>query len=361
MKERILKISMAVLFVLCSYMFISIRMNSPAMFNLLLVDPAIPEHEDFTIYGENYYNSGLIKYFREDLPKANYKFRLSDKNKSPQQANMLFFGDSHFDFSRQTTFPERIADSLNIDVFFNRMEKPHRGNALAYLNDAGYKSADRKLVFYESSERYVISRSEVEYQDIGITSAYNPMYQALRNVRIKIFNSGSDNLYNTFLKKSFLTNYLYSEITTLKFKLFKYMNGQIKDYVIDQENGSWIFHKEPVEFFNRTDISDSLITHCARNIQKMQQKFRQNYNLEMVYIILPEKYVMYNIKNTQRDYHQFIPRMHRAFDKLGIKYIDLYSDFKKSDRVLYYKTDTHWNNKGVDIAVHNTLQYLKKN
>ena len=279
MKERILKISMAVAFVLCSYMFISIRLNSPAMFNLPLVDPAIPEHEDFTIYGENYYNSGLIKYFREDLPKAGHKFRLSDKNKPPDQADILIFGDSHFDFSRQTSFPERMKDSLNMNIFFHRMEKPHKGNALAFLNDAGYKSEKRKLVFYELSERYVISRSDIEYQDVGITSNYNPIYQTLRNIRIKIFNSASNNLYNTFLKKSFLTNYLYSEITTLKFDLFKYMNGQIKDYVIDQKEGSWIFHKEPVEFFQRTDITDSLIEHCAGNILKMQQKFRDNYNL----------------------------------------------------------------------------------
>ena len=77
-----------------------------------------------------------------------------------------------------------------------------------------------------------------------------------------------------------------------------------------------------------------------------------------MYIILPEKYVMYNIKHTDKNYHQFIPRMHAQFDKLGIKYIDLYSDFAKSDQLLYYKTDTHWNKNGVDIAIANTLLYF---
>jgi len=351
---------MAVAFVICTYVFISIRLTSPAMFNLLLADPAIPEYEDFTTYGENYYNSGLIRHFREDLPQAEYKFRFSTKNKSPQQADILLFGDSHFDYSRQTTFAERIADSLKVDVFLHRLEKPHKGNALAFLNDANYKSDKRKLVFYESSERYVISRSIIEYQDVGIISKYNPLYQKLKTLRFKIFNPSSDNLYNTFLKKSYLTNYLYSEITTIKFDLFKYMNGQIKDYVIDQQNGSWIFHREPVEFFNRTDISDSLISHCAMNIQKMQEKFRENYNLELIYIILPEKYVMYNIKNTNKKYHQFVPRMQKEFDKLGIPYIDLYSDFADNEQVLYYKTDTHWNKMGVDIAVENTLEHLNK-
>lgn len=360
MKERILKISMAVAFVLCSYVFISIRLTSPAMFNLLLAEPAIPEHEDFTTYGENYYNAGLIRYFREDLPQASYKFRLSDKNHPPQKADILIFGDSHMDFSRQTTFPERLADSLGINVFFNRMENPHRGNALAFLNDAGYKAGKRKIVFYESSERYVIDRSINEYQDIGITSNYNPLVEGLRTVRQKIFNAASDNLYNTFLKKSYLTTDLYSAITTKKFEWFKYINGQVKDYVIDPKNGSWAFHREQVDFFNRTDISDSLITHCALNIKKMQDKFSENYNLDLIYMILPEKYAMYNLKNKGSDYHQFTPRMQREFDRLGIKYIDLYDDFANSQNILYYKTDTHWNKLGVDIAINNTLNLLKE-
>lgn len=359
MKERILKISMGVAFVLCTFVFISIRLNSPAMFNLFLAEPAIPEFEDFTTYGENYYNAGLISYFREEMPQANEKFRLSEKNKPPQQADMLLFGDSHFDYSRQTTFPERLADSLGIPVFYHRMEKPHKGNALAFLKDEGYQPGSRKYVFYESSERYVIDRSMIEYQDVGITSNYNPFIETLRNIRVKIFNPASDNLYNTFLKKSYFTTYFYSLITTKKFDWFRYINGQVKDYVIDPQNGSWAFHREQVDFFNRTDISDSLITHCASNIKKLQEKFSRNYNMELVYIIIPEKYAMYNLKNTNKQYHQFIPRMHKELDRLGVKYIDLYSDYSKTDEILYYKTDTHWNKEGVDIAIRNTLGYLK--
>jgi hypothetical protein len=361
MKERILKIIMTIAFVLCTFLFLSIRFNSPAAFNLLLKHPALPEREDYTKYGENYYNSGLISYFREDMPRATYKFRFSDQNKPPQEADVLMFGDSHFDFNRQPTFAERIADSLGIKVYLNRMERPYKGNILAYLNDIDYQDKNRKLVFYESSERYVIDRSSFEYQDRGIVKYYNPVRQTFKNIKDKIFNQGTDNLYNTFLKKSYLTSGIYSWVTTAKFNIFNYMNQQIQDYVIDEEKGSWAFHQEPVTYYNREDISDSLIVACAQNIQKMQKKLSEQYNLELVYMILPEKYTMYNLKNTVSPYHQFVPRIHKEFERLGIPYINLFYDFSRKNDVLYYRTDTHWNPKGVDIAVKNALEFIRAN
>jgi len=360
MKEATLKIVLTIAFVICTYVFISIRFTSPFMFNLTLKEPAIPEHEDFTTYGEHYYKAGLIEHFREDLPQAKEKFRLSNKNSSIREADLLVFGDSHFDFSRQPSFVERIKDSLGLKVFYDRHRKPYNANILAYLNDLGDIADKSKIVIYESSERFVISRSTVEYKDEGIVSKQNPMYEQIKSFRYKIFNPLSNNLYNTFLKKSYLTNYIYTKISTLRFNYFKYINSQIPEYVVNKESGPWLFHYEPVEFFQRTDIEDSLVKHCALNVKKMQQKLKENYNLELIYIIIPEKYSIYNIRYAGKPYHNFIPKMQKEFEKLNIPYIDLYSDFINIEEELYYKTDTHWNVLGVDIAVENTLEFMRE-
>lgn len=359
MKEKILKISIAIAFLISSFVFVSIRLTSPVMFNVLLLEPAIPEHEDFTTYGEHYYVAGMIEHFREGMPQATEKFRLSKNNHPPEEAEILIFGDSHFDFSRQTVFAERISDSLNINVFLHRFAKPHNGNVLAYLNDVGYKSDKRKILIYESSERYVIDRSISEYKDRGIVSNQNPVYEALRTIRFKIFNPLSSNLYNTFLKKSYFTYYIYTKISTLKFDMFGYINEQIKEYKIDYQNGSWLFFYESVNFFKRDDINQELVSHCAHNVKSMQEVLLDQYNLELVYIIIPEKYSIYSQNHNHKKYHNFIPMIQEEFEAQGIPYLDLYSNFVEAENELYYKTDTHWNKKGVDIAVRKMLSHMQ--
>jgi len=358
MKEATLKIVLTIAFVICTYVFISIRFTSPFMFNFILKEPAIPEREDFTTYGENYYKSGLIKQFREEMPQTKHKFRFSDKNKSLQEADILIFGDSQFDFSRQPTYAEKISDSLNSEVFLHRFGEPYQGNVISYLNDHNYSEKKSKILIYESTERYTIGRSSVDFQDVGITSEQNDFFENIKLIKNKIFNPYTESLYGTILKKSYMTIFMYSKISTFKFDYFKYMSSPIKDYVINSPDDSWLFFGESVTFYQRTDISDSLVRQCALNVKKMQQKLKENYKLDLIYIIIPEAYSIYNIRNTDKKYHNFIPKMQKEFEKFNIPYIDLYSDFIESDKILYYRTDTHWNENGVDIAVKNTLEYF---
>ena len=46
-------------------------------------------------------------------------------------------------------------------------------------------------------------------------------------------------------------------------------------------------------------------------------------------------------------------------DKRGITYVDLYSEYANSSDILYHGTDTHWNPKGVDIALKLVLEKIK--
>ncbi len=57
-------------------------------------------------------------------------------------------------------------------------------------------------------------------------------------------------------------------------------------------------------------------------------------------------------------YNDFIPRLYAGLEKRGIPVVPVYSDFINADTVLYYGTDTHWNQEGRDIAVHDILEVL---
>ena len=59
-------------------------------------------------------------------------------------------------------------------------------------------------------------------------------------------------------------------------------------------------------------------------------------------------------------YNDFIPKLQDELRKHNIQFIDLYNEFVSSKVILYYGTDTHWNRKGVDLALKLTLDKIEK-
>ena len=65
---------------------------------------------------------------------------------------------------------------------------------------------------------------------------------------------------------------------------------------------------------------------------------------------------MHNRITPEIAYNNLLPRLHEGLRKRGIVYVDLYSEFNQSKDNLYYRTDTHWNDKGVALTVNKILE-----
>ena len=102
MSEKLLKILIYLAGIVCLFGFISTRYLP--LLNSVLTEKMIPEHWEFTKYGELYYFN-YISHFREELPDPIRKYRFSEKHPDFGEADILMFGDSFLDISSSTLNP----------------------------------------------------------------------------------------------------------------------------------------------------------------------------------------------------------------------------------------------------------------
>ena len=170
-----------------------------------------------------------------------------------------------------------------------------------------------------------------------------------------------EQLFNLMLKRSWISHSLYSLFSTWKFDLFGTISSMTPKYTLEPE--PWLFYANSIDDGPGTfyyDFTGEEIETYARNIAHLAAELKRVYNLEMVFMVIPNKYTLYHQLVTQDSYNGFIPELQEALDRVGVRYIDLYDPFRESDQFLYYGTDTHWNKAGVDLALELTLSALRQ-
>ncbi len=327
------------------------------VFNGTLKEDVVDGYWDRTKYGELYYFS-MINHFREEgLPPAERKFEHSAKQSSVEDCEILVFGDSFFEFSRHKQFPEKLADDFHKKVHFVNNDHP-----LDYLSSVGYRDTIPKLVLLERVERYlpVSFREEQVFpaEDAQNIDADSP----LDYVFGKLFYKPSEELYDVMLKRSYLTTDLYSFFATLKFDLYGKISSLTPEYLVEDDT-SWLFYHDQVNeertsfYYQHTrEQMDSIADHMMNLATVLQDTF----NMQLVYLPIPAKYTLYHNLINDDAYNEFLPRLYRELDERNVKNISVYDDFARSDTLLYYRTDSHWNQAGIDIAYEKTLLYLRR-
>jgi len=353
MSERLLKILIYTAGAICLYAFIAIR--HPVLFNAVLLEKIKSEYWENTKYGELYYFN-FIRHFRQDnLPPSSIKYRFTEKHPELKDADILLFGDSFFDFTRLKTFPEALGDTLNERTFYARMDRP-----LQLLAEENYINSEEKILIFESAERYIPTRFTEPHRLDLIVDDRSPLRKDVAEVRDYIFLDNTESLYQTLLKRSYLTTGIFSLIATFKFDVFGYISNFTPKYSLD-EKVPWLFYydqvnDEPGSFYYQYSQQE-IDTYCD-NIADLAIKLKQHYNLSMVFMGIPSKYTLYHKLVNNDPYNDFLPRLQAGLDKRGIPYIPLYKDFINSKDVIFFGTDTHWNNKGQQIALDKTVQFI---
>ena len=355
MNERVLKRIIYVWGAISLIVFLAVR-HEP-LFNGLLKEKVVPDYWDRTKYGELYYFS-MIKHFREEgLPPANRKFELSEKHASPGEADILTFGDSFFEFSRLKQFPEKIADDFGKAVHFVNDDEP-----LEYLGKQNYSDQSPKLVIYERTERFIPVSFESEHKfGTGKMEATPSRFRTLARIRDWLFYNRSEELYSVMLKRSYLTTGLYSSIATLKFDLFGNISGLTPTYLSDGAN-SWLFYHDQIKKKKTSFYYQHTPAEMARvcdHMADLARKMRERYNLHMVYLPIPAKYTLYHELLNDDPYNEFLPRLYAGLEERGVPFVNIYDDFKDSRDTLFYRTDSHWNQKGLDMAYSKTVAYIQ--
>jgi hypothetical protein len=353
-REKILKWMIYMAGIVCLYAFIAIR--SLPLFNAVLKEKMVPGYWDKTKYGELYYFN-FVRHFKEEgLPPAQKKFQDKSKQASLNDAEMIVFGDSYFDFSRHKQFPERLCDTMHIKVHFYHGDFP-----LAVLAKNHYHSKKPKILLYERVERYIPMAFENENTADYEVDNRSEFRKTMGNIKDKIFYKRSEELFDALLKRSIFTTGIYSFISTLKFDLFKYISPLTPVYSPGKKD-PWIFYhdqtnKEKTSFYyhhTKKEMND----YCD-HMADLAKKLKEEYNIRLIYLPLPAKYTLYHGFVNDDEYNQFLPDLYKGLKERGVEFINVYDDFRNADEILFYRTDSHWNEKGIQIAFNKTLEYFK--
>ena len=79
----------------------------------------------------------------------------------------------------------------------------------------------------------------------------------------------------------------------------------------------------------------------------------------MVFMPIPTKYTICHKVINAHPYNNLLPRLYEELDKRGVPCIKLYEKFNNAPCDLYHGTDTHWNPKGVNLAMEELLKSIK--
>lgn len=357
MNEKVLRWVINIAGAACLYTFIAIRV-SPEMMNSILLHKTYPEYEDSTKYGELFLFSKVFD-FKKELDPAGRKFRFSSDHASVHEAKILTFGDSNFDHSRYTIIPERLHLDFDVPVYFNRYNAPHWSNVLSILNSYNYQEETPKLVVLESAERYIHTRFYEPQKIIDSKGDQKGMAEIAKSMRDQLFNKKAEYLYTLVLKRSYFTDWLNSAFSTLKFKITGGISSMTPKYYLGEEN--ILFYSESIDHFEY-DYSEKEIETICDNIQSLAKELKQQHQMDFIFMAVPEKYTIYHHLITNEQYHDFLPRIHEGLKKRGVAYIDVYSEYMRNNKSqLYPSNDSHWNQKGLDIAYDLLVDHIEDN
>ena len=79
---------------------------------------------------------------------------------------------------------------------------------------------------------------------------------------------------------------------------------------------------------------------------------------------VPNKFTIYGYRITKNKYNDatydgFLPRLYGALERKGVKFVNIYDKFMKSDELIYWQEDTHWNQTGRYKALMELIDFYK--
>ncbi|MBR0353252.1 MAG: hypothetical protein IJH53_08615 [Oscillospiraceae bacterium] len=126
----------------------------------------------------------------------------------------------------------------------------------------------------------------------------------------------------------------------------------VEDKVVIGRNG-WLYYSESLDDYMGLGLEDEKLEAVARNLSLMQE-YAESKGADFVFSIAPNKNSLY-----PEAMPAYVPRSDGSgnagklvpfMERYGIRYADLFSAFSDENRVLYFKTDSHWDSEGAALA-----------
>lgn len=125
----------------------------------------------------------------------------------------------------------------------------------------------------------------------------------------------------------------------------------------------WLYYSGTLDDYQGKNLlSDREIYAVVHNL-KLMQNYVESQGSQFLLMVAPNKNSLYNDnmpyyyqKGEESNLESFAEELEMA----GVHYLDLHVLFLEQDEVLYFKRDSHWNNKGAVLAYNAMMNQLGK-
>ena len=300
------------------------------------------------------------------------KFRLikGETNGQLETADVITFGDSFFDCdSDSPLFAKELEERLGLPIY-NRSTLMHTDvdvdvNPMAFLKSMNYRKGKRRILILEHVERHSMVNifaldsspmEDVDKEDEILT------FHSLNDWVVKhliVLNNGNKD-FDYYFRRNILTYPLTKWIANFRFKFLGEFDSNIGNYSLSHR---MLFYSGDLGF-NYAHKSERILDLMATILSEFSQKLKQAYNIDLVYVVIPNKYSIYNDFVRPYFYDNYITQISEKLRAKGVPFIDLYSvymNYRSTDdsRLLYFPSDTHFTPFGKGLLVEAAIKELK--
>ena len=139
----------------------------------------------------------------------------------------------------------------------------------------------------------------------------------------------------------------------------KLLNTSVEDQVLLGTDG-WLYYTSTMADYMGQGLTDGQLRSAARNLALMRE-YGERQGADFLFTVAPNKNSLY--PEHMPDYIPALPgsnasRLPAFLAAEEVPYADLYAVFRAQDEVLYYRTDSHWTNRGAALAADTLLAAL---
>lgn len=174
-------------------------------------------------------------------------------------------------------------------------------------------------------------------------------------INLSVLKDTTDYIADHFFLRSELVN-AWAELNAAVFKTSS------EEQVLLGSDG-WLFYASTLDDYMGRGLSDTELIRAASNLALIQESV-ESRGAKFLFTIAPNKNSLYPAQMPA-----FVPSSHETsnaeqilpyFSSEGIHYKDLFSVLRGRGEVLYYKTDSHWTDRGAALAADSIIDAFEK-
>ncbi|MGE0267458.1 MAG: hypothetical protein AB7S78_03230 [Candidatus Omnitrophota bacterium] len=307
------------------------------------------ETDEFT-YGD-LYKMCLVDLYRERIDKR----PIGKQSSNLDDFDVIAFGDSFFRSNLGSeSFAQELAKKSGLKVYYLDSDEYFQNdtNPLLFLKSKNYKKGSRKILIYQSVERYSLDGAKKLVSD-QISADYSGRWTE------KVFDN--DDL-DYFFKDNRVIYPVVKWVANVKFHLLGEIDARIANYSVKPK---MLFYKPGVEFnYRKKEPADFVM--LAENLAYLRKTLHEEYNIELIYVVIPNKFTIYSeYADKEYRYDNYLSEVAGIMSREHVPFINVYSmykDYRQRDdsQRLYYMNDSHYTPFGKAMIVEAVYQLIRE-